>query len=285
MKNLLTLLLVLVGFTASAQQYNNEWIQFNQTYYRFKVANTGLYRLPKAALTAAGIGETPVQFLELWNNGKMVPFYPSVPNGVLPAGGYLEFWAEHNDGKTDKGLYRLPAYQHSDKVSLLTDTAAYFLSINTSGTGFRHTDVVNDPDASVLPVEQFFTHTTGAYFTNMLNPGFAAVVGEYVFSSSYDKGEFWSSFPITPSGPLNHALSGLQVYASGSPQSFFKFGAVGNALNSRTIGVRLNSSSIKDTVMDFFNDINTSIPIPTSLIASGTATVQFTNNSAVTTDR
>src|SRR5262249_17733123 len=89
MKRIFTLLLILTGCVASAQQYNNEWIRFNQTYYKFKVSRTGLYRIPKAVLDAAGIGNTQVQFFELWRNGVQVPFYPSVPSGALPAGGYI----------------------------------------------------------------------------------------------------------------------------------------------------------------------------------------------------
>ncbi|RYG00108.1 MAG: hypothetical protein EOO02_15575, partial [Chitinophagaceae bacterium] len=270
MKKLLTLLLMFCGFTAVAQQYNNEWIRFDQTYYKFKVGSAGLYRIPKSVLDNAGIGATGVEYFELWNNGRKIPFYASVANGALPSNGYLEFWASTNDGSVDKGLYRIPAYQHSDKISLLTDTAAYFLSVNTTGSGAKFTTITNDPDASVLPVESSFMYTTGYYFREQINPGFAAVVGEYVYSSSYDKGEFWSTRDIYPSSPLLSTLTGLQVN-SGVPTSYLKFGAAGNALNSRTLRISLNSTVIKDTVMDFFNDITSTVAIPTSLIAGGTA--------------
>src|SRR5690348_17322367 len=120
MRKILTLLLLVAGFAASAQQYNNEWIQYSQTYFKIKVAKNGVYRIPKSQLDAMGIGGTQVQNFELWRNGEKVFFYPSVSSGALPANGYLEFWGEQNDGKPDKPLYRLPEYQHTTKLSLQT---------------------------------------------------------------------------------------------------------------------------------------------------------------------
>jgi hypothetical protein len=85
MKKIFTLVMLLFAMNSFSQQYNNEWIRFNQTYYKFKVGTAGVYRIPKTVLDAAGIGNTAVQFFELWRNGEPVPFYPSVPSGPLPS--------------------------------------------------------------------------------------------------------------------------------------------------------------------------------------------------------
>ena len=156
MKKIFTLAILLCSCTLFAQQYNNEWIRYTQPYFKFKVGKTGLYRIPQTALDAAGIGTTDVGFLELWRNGVSVPFFPSVDSGPLPTNGYIEFWGEINDGKADKPLYRDPSYQHSDKLSLETDTAVYFLSINTNRSGFQVYDYGNDVASNVLPAEPYF---------------------------------------------------------------------------------------------------------------------------------
>ena len=104
MRKIFTLLLLLAGMFVSAQQYNNEWIRFQQTYYKIKVFKAGVYRIPKSVLDAVGIGNADVRNFEIWRNGERVPFYPSAASGVLPANGYLEFWGEANDGKADKPL-------------------------------------------------------------------------------------------------------------------------------------------------------------------------------------
>ena len=59
-----------------------------------------------------------LNFLSYGAMARLVPFYPSVCIGILPANGYIEFWGEANDGKADKALYPDPAYQHSTKSVL-----------------------------------------------------------------------------------------------------------------------------------------------------------------------
>jgi len=297
MRKIFTLLLLLAGFVVSAQQYNNEWIQYNQTYYKIKVGKPAagqpgsVFRIPKTLLDAYGIGNTQVQNFELWRNGQKVPYYPSVSSGTLPSDGYLEFWAEPNDGKADKPLYRDPAYQHTDKISLQTDTAVYFLSVNTNQSGFRVTDVNNNVAGNSLPAEPYFMYTAGYYFdynsisSHYPNMGYAAYVGVFLYSASYDKGEFFASPDIGAGGAYSVTLSNsLNIYAAG-PQSTLKFGAVGTALNPRNIRVAVNGTIVKDTTMDFYNDLVTTAPVDNSTISSGSAVMQFTNTSSVTTDR
>jgi len=284
MKRLLTLALFIISLAAAGQQYNNEWIRFPQTYYKFKIANPGLYRIPKSTLDAAGIGGTSIQYYELWKNGKQVPIYTSVSSGPLGSNDYIEFWGEANDGKPDQALYRNPAYQHTAASSLMTDTAVYFLSVNTTGTGSAYFDPGNNVAANVLPAEPYFFYKAGTYYRNKINKGFAAVVGEYVYSASYDKGEFWSSNSITPASPLTTTINGLTVY-SGGPDATINFGTMGDALNARHIQVSVNGTLLVDSVMDYFTDVNTSAALPLSLISSGTAAVQFKNTAGVSSDR
>jgi hypothetical protein len=283
MKRIIPFLLLLLSLSATAQ-YNNEWIKYSQPYFKFKIANEGLYRISKATLDAAGIGNTNVQNFELWKNGKQVPFYTTTSSGPLGAGGYIEFWGEGNDGQPDKALYRNPAYQHNTKYSLFTDTAIYFLSVSSTQSGFSYTDPGNNVAGNVLPAESYFMYKASTYFKYHLNPGFAAVVGEYVYSSSYDKGEFWSSPDVSPATPLADNQTNLHVYASG-PNATLKYGATGNALNARSIKVSVNGTQIQDTLMDYFNDLVTTVPVPLALVNSATTSVQFENTSSVSTDR
>lgn len=288
MRKIFTLLLLVAGFAATAQKYNHEWINFSQTYFKMKIARDGVYRIPRSLLDAMGIGGSPVQNFELWRNGEKVHFYPSVSSGALPGNGYLEFWGEHNDGKPDKPLYRVPEYQHATYFSLQTDTAVYFLSVSNSTTaGFRYTDVTNNAGSSPLPVEPYFMYTTGNYYYNSTitpNLGLASIVGVPVYSSSYDQGEFFASNEIGAGAVLPTSLSGLNVYPAGA-QSSLKFGAAGVALNTRNIKVRVNGVEVKDTIMNYYNDLVSTVPVDNSIISSGNATFEFQNASATTTDR
>lgn len=283
-KNVLGLLLLLSASPIWAQQFNNEWIRYDQTYYKFNVGAKGLYKISRAALEQAGIGTAAVENLELWRNGKPVPFYPSVPAGPLPENGYLEFWGEPNDGEADAPLYRNPANQHTKDLSLISDTSVYFLSVNTNRSGFVVTESANDVASNTLPAEPWFMHKLKVNYKSKINPGYAVIVGEYIYSSSYDIGEFWSSADTRPSGVLRNTSTGLQVYSSG-PDARLEFGAFGNALNTRNIEVKLNDVTLKDTIMDYFSEMKTSVTFPVSLIATNSAKTEFYNRSPVGTDR
>jgi hypothetical protein len=93
----------IVCFSAVAQQYYNEWIDFSKTYYKFKIGATGLYRINQNNLPAA-LQNVPAEQFQLWRNGIEIAMYTSVASGVLPSNGYIEFWGEKNDGLPDKNL-------------------------------------------------------------------------------------------------------------------------------------------------------------------------------------
>ncbi len=61
MKRILLMLLLALGFYAEAQVYNNEWIDYNKTYYKFKVGKTGLYRISQSVLASAGLSTVPAE--------------------------------------------------------------------------------------------------------------------------------------------------------------------------------------------------------------------------------
>src|ERR1051325_5572191 len=105
MRKLFFGLLVFFSFAAKAQTYNNEWIDYAKTYYKFKVGSDGLYRVTSATLAAAGLGSANAQSFQLWRNGVEVPIYTSVASGTLSSSDYIEFWGKMNDGKPDKELY------------------------------------------------------------------------------------------------------------------------------------------------------------------------------------
>ena len=155
MKKVLFVLLLTCSYIAQAQVYNNEWIEdYSKPYYKFKVGKDGLYRITQNVLNNAGLGLTPAEQFQLWRNGVQVPIYTSVSTGMLPVNGYIEFWGKMNDGKPDNQLYRNPAFQLSDKWSLETDTASYFLTINTNTfNNLRIETAANNVTGNSLPVE------------------------------------------------------------------------------------------------------------------------------------
>jgi hypothetical protein len=285
MKKIFTIILLLASFIIKAQVYNNEWIDFSKTYYKFKVGATGLYRIPQSVLATAGLGNVPAQNFQLFRNGQEVPIYTSAASGVLGASDYIEFWGEMNDGKADKQLYYNPAYQHTTKWSLQTDTAVFFLTANPTGNSFHFLNASNDTTGNILSAEPYFMYKTGSYFKSQINPGFASYIGEYVYSSSYDIGEFWSSGAIRPGSPFTDNQNNLYVYSgAGSPDANLRFGATGCQPDTRTMQVKVNGNIIQDTTMDGYNDLVSGGTVPVSSIASNAASIQYVDNSTITND-
>src|SRR3954470_14574013 len=121
-------LLVFAGFAynASAQAYQNEWIDYNKTYYKFKVGSfgydtahlapirKGVVRIMQPALASAGLANIPAEQFQLWRDGVEVPIYISKAFGVLASADYIEFIGEMANGFPDKRLYADSSYQLSD---------------------------------------------------------------------------------------------------------------------------------------------------------------------------
>ncbi|RYY99636.1 MAG: hypothetical protein EOO11_04290 [Chitinophagaceae bacterium] len=284
MKRILLALLLVAGFTAAAQQYNNEWIDHGKTYYKFKVGSNGLYRIPQATLSAAGLGAVPAQEFQLFRNGREVPLYTTVASGNFGASDYIEFWGEMNDGAADNVLYRNPEYHMSRRWSLETDTAVYFLTRN-AGPNKRLVTTANNVSGTTLTPEPYFIYKAGNYFKNQISAGYAVNVGDYMYSSAYDRAEGWSSNNINTNATLSTPLAGLFPYTGAAPTPQFRIAMAGTATNPRRYRLTLNGDSLMGGPINYFNEVVDSVPVAITRFAAGTATIGITNVSAYANDR
>ncbi len=288
MKRVLLLLLICSGLSAHSQVYNNEWIDYNKTYYKFKISTTGLYRISQSALTELGLSTINADYFQIWRNGEELPLYTSAQGVPLDAGGYIEFWGEMNDGKPDNALYRQSDFQLSDRWSLQTDTAAFFLTVNPSNTNKRLEATTFDLSGSLTP-EPYFTYTVGNYLKNRINPGRAELVGtSYTYSSSYDYGEGYTSNDISRNATFAAGnFTNLRPYTgAGAADPYIRINAAGNAMNPRYIRVNLNNDSIHAVTMSYYDYIKNVKVLNISQIAGGAANIQIINRTMnANTDR
>ena len=290
MKRNLLFLFLLSGFIVGAQPYNNEWIDYNKTYYKFSIqpqgSGAGVYRITQPVLAANNLGTVPAEHFQLWRDGQEVPVYTTIQTGIMGSGDYIEFKSDMNNGKMDKALFRDPSYQLNEKWSLQTDTAFYFLTVNPAGNNKRLVPTPNNIAGNTLPADSFFVHTEGTYFRSKINSGYAAVIGEYVYSSAYDRGEGWTSLDILPGVTYLQAHENLYLYnGPGASQAQFKINATGNALNPRNFQVKINGTEVVNQTMDFFDFVRLTVPISSSIISGTSNTVEITNLATVPTDR
>ena len=286
MKKILLTFLLFVSVFAHSQTYNNEWIDYSKTYYKFYVWNTGLYRINQSTLSTLGLGTIPAEQFQLWRNGEQVTLYTSVQTGVLGNSDFIEFWGEMADGKPDKALYKNPDYQLIDKWSGQTDTAAFFLTVNPAGNNLRYVPTPNNLSGPLPPAEPFFIHTEETVYGEIFNHGFGAVVGSTIYSSAYDIGEGYTSSNIGTGASRTTNLTNLHVYnGPGAPDAIFKLNAAGNSLTPRQVEVTINGNLTLNQTMDFYDYIKVSAPVPLAQISSGSVTVQIKNASTTANDR
>ncbi len=281
MKKCLLLFSLLYCMAASAQ-YNNEWIDFSKTYYKCKVGQTGLCRISVDALTGAGLSNVPAEQFQMWRNGKQVAIYTSTATGTLPAGGYIEWYGETNDGLLDDKLYKNPADHLNKTYSLSSDTSVYFLTVNNSGSNLRYTDEVNDVQNNTLPAESYFLYTHASDFKETINRGKGLYYGQTIYSSTYDLGEFWSSYNIPDNTSRTDTMNNLNVAASG-PAATLSVSAAGNSSggNNRKLVVSLNNVSYINQSLPAYNSgLFTAGSIPLSALASNTASIVIANQSS-----
>ncbi|MBU3713371.1 MAG: hypothetical protein FGM46_00315, partial [Ferruginibacter sp.] len=284
-------LLMIFFFSANAQ-LNNSWIDYNKTYYKFRLAEDLLCRIPRSSLQAAGISNTDAAHFQLWRNGKEVRIYTSVTSGPLGANDYIEFFGLMNDGKPDLQLYRKPDFQLADKYSLETDTVAYFLTINPTGNNLRYKPINNSAPSNNSP-DAYFMRTIDYYYNTQINRGEAKAVGEYVYSSAYDPAEGWSSTDIYPCCDLIREFKNLNLYTSGPVNTFsVKINAAGCAPNSRKLKIKVFDTEItaapygtQTSIPNFEYRRLTLSNLPLSLIQSDNLKLSETGTSNIEFDR
>ena len=288
MKKLLFPLFILCTL-ASTAQYNNSWIDYSKIYYKFKVSQDGIYRINQSQLAMAGLSGKPAEQFQLWRNGEQVRLYTSVATGLLSPSDFIEFLGKKNDGIPDKSLYRVQEGQLCDSFSLHTDTATYFLTLNTNvAANLRFKDAVNNVSGNVLPPDPYFMRRVEQPFKQVYNRGFANIVGEYVYSSSYDVGEGWTTGDINPCCSFAQLFTGLNVYTAGPSNSVSLYvAAFGNALFLRNLQVKFYNSTVLDTAMNYFTAVKKTVnnlPL-TSLQNPDNLLVYINGNGANPNDR
>ena len=170
--------------------YGNEWINYDQSYYKIPVAKDGLYRLNAETLQQAGIvlSELSGDRLRLYHMGQEVPIHVSSA-GSIAAGDYLLFWGKQNRGEFDTHLFEDPEENQLNPLySLVTDTSAYYLTWGDAASSARlqtlDSDLTNPPAK-----EEWIWQQTGEVFTEKFMKNYTRRSGITIYFSHYDVAE------------------------------------------------------------------------------------------------
>ena len=250
-------------------QLNNSWIDYNKTYYKFKVSQSGVCRINQPTLSSLGLGNVTSEKFQLWRNGAEVSLFISQPGGsVLNTTDFIEFLGEKNDGRPDKNLYLDTSYQLSDSFSLFSDTASYFLTVNPETNNLRINLINNNIAANTLAPELYFMRKIRKAYNNRYNPGFGQYAGEYVYSSAFDLGEGFTTNDIY--GDFVQNYTSLNMFATAADNSSFYISAFGNSPYFRNLRVKFDNTVLFDNAaMNNFSIVKKTVDnIPISFFSS-----------------
>jgi|GEM_PF-2193831 len=169
MKKLLLLILPIIITVGVFAQNTNTWVDYNKTYYKIKVAETGMYTLSYETLTTAGFPIKSITGNELLliNEGKEIPIFVSNENKWTESD-YLEFFGKKLDGRFDTQLYEKPEHQIHSRFSMFADTAVYYL---TTGIAEQRITYFESNFENIPAKEEYFMHEVEYAEANSFNSG------------------------------------------------------------------------------------------------------------------
>lgn len=256
MKKLLLLFNLLVFSTLVNAQgpYENDWIRYNQEYYKIKIAQDGIYRIGLSTLTQAGFAASSLdpRKIQLFHNGQEVAIYlEGESDGTFDNSDFIEFYGQKNDGSFDTKLYSDPMYQPAIEYSVASDTSVYFLTYNPTGNGLR-LSLVNDNNYSSYTPADYFIRNVYKGGIDVPNSGvyFGYNRGRNDESIEYTESEGWGAvFGNFSAGnyPITFSVPTANIYTAGPDiQVTTTVGGVNNLEHNFTLTYQGNSYS--DTV-------------------------------------
>lgn len=203
-----------------SQNYGNEWINYNQQYYKLSIPKTGLYRIDSATLFNSGIPINSInpRTIQLFIKGKEQAIYIKGENdNIFNSDDYIEFYAEKNDGRFDSLAYsditRLP----NPYYALFNDTNFAFLTWNNKLNNKRSLEF-NDNNFSGYTATPYF-YSEKVYTSNSsysVGKKFIGIMADprYVQTEGYGQALSQGQTIQTNFPSLNIYSSTLPVYIS-----------------------------------------------------------------------
>ncbi len=216
---------LLTGFNASAQTFGNEWINFNQQYWKIPTTRTGIYRLTRSDLQSAGFPVATVdpRRIQLFHRGQEQSiFVNGEGDAVFNQGDFVEFYGQRNDGTLDAELYiyNNKEIPHSH-YSLYSDTAAYFITWRLDNGLGRRMENFYEANLTDIPAETYHLDEKLLLLTDQYSvgqryqPGSSRNEAEY---GHYDTGEGWTGLNVNKFNSIDYTLSGITGMVTSGPK-------------------------------------------------------------------
>ncbi len=224
--------------------YGNEWINYDQPYFKMLVAEDGMYKVTGQELQDAGVPITTINgnAYQLFHNGKEIPIYTSTDQPFQPTD-FLLFYGEMNRAELDRYLFQNPEEEMMNpRYSLITDSSAYFLTWGGGGIGKRYMEEINDL-ANLPPKTEWCWYSQELVFDDRLKKEANA---HGISKSNYTRAE---GYATNWANAQSHAMS-LPFPFIGNVNPLIKLRYSGN-LGSHQLEIKLNEEIV---LVDEFYD-------------------------------
>jgi len=296
--NRLHILLVisLLNLTLLAQKHGNEWINYSQKYYTFKIIQNGFYKLDYSSLRNSGVDVTQFKSsnIQIFAREREVPVYIyDRGDNQLDSGDYILFYATRNDGWLDSLLYENPEDIGNPAVSLINDTLTYFFTWNNQNINKRFQYDTTVSYSNLNPANYWVQKSIGSnssyYFESNGSNG--------QLSSLYKPGEGWTfnvdGVSANQSFDMGLVNNDLLYSGSDAPLTEFSFKNTSHSNASFTgkgnhhfrISLKKSNETLIDTIFTGYKLINSKITLPTQkLINNGVFNYAIINDQGALTD-
>lgn len=281
MKRILIVLVhLLLWGGAEAQQFGNEWINYDRQHWYFKVVTDGLYRIDSTVLAQSGFPVSMVdpRDIQVFGRERQVPIHvQGEADGVFNTGDYIEFHVPRNNCWKDSLVWESPDHINNPNYSLYNDTIRYFLTWDPDGVKRRvrpYTDqnVDQQPPRSWYWTEAQFSET-GTY--NQGKQGYqgttSSLIGEgegyFGFMNPVTSGTFsWTRVhqtvqPYTGTDAPNPRIRGAVASVNS---------ASGETCNDHHLRLEVGGVAVADTIFTGVKVIRFNKELPASVLGATT---------------
>lgn len=283
MRKFLLFFCLLISLTTFSRGFN-DWINYDQSYYRLPVAQDGVYRISYTQLINAGINVLTIdpRNFQIYAKGEEQYIYVrGEADGVFESGDYIEFYAASNDGELDGELFENPEDQGNPYVSMFSDTLHYFLTWN---------DQINNRRLAVETDVDFTGYTPLSFFIDeqvdiedRFSNGYQTIYGWPV--PEYSSSEGYLSNKIDYEESLTYSLN-TPFASSTGPDPVLFTRVFGRSRSAHSVDYQIDNVVLLDTSFNLFYGYVGEIPFSKALLSNITEIdVNNNNNSDATNER
>lgn len=275
-------------FAFSSVFAQNNWINYDNTYYRIPTVEDGIHRISFTTLSASGINTSNLdpRDIRLFHRGEEVAVFIQGENdGRFDQGDFLEFYGKRNDGTLDAKFYKDPSHVGNTMFNTHNDSTAYFFTV-TPGIRGKRMATRQAADSNLPKLNSYRTQKV-EIFSDQYNLGPTYFPGSRL--SEFEEGQGWVSAPIVKGTPRNLTFSNLGNIPPNQTATL-KIGLTGRSQTPHLTVIRVgpNTSTLREVGSFEYNNfqaIHAEVIVQSSdFNTDGSLAIQVISNGAANPD-